>query len=135
MKTLGSFLREKGINHQSTCVDTPQQNGIAEQKNKHLLDVSRVIMFSMNIPKYLWGDAVLIATYLINRMPTQVLNYSTPLESLKKIFSSIRVSSNLPLKIFGCTAYVHLSSKGWSKLDPREMDGLNLIQGLKNACL
>ena len=37
---LGNFFEEKGILHQSTCPDTPQQNGIAERKNKHLLEVA-----------------------------------------------------------------------------------------------
>ncbi|XP_072062320.1 uncharacterized protein [Arachis hypogaea] len=46
-----------GIQHQSTCPNTPQQNGIAERKNKHLLEVARAIMFEGNVPKYLWGDA------------------------------------------------------------------------------
>ena len=46
------FLKEKGIHHQSTCVNTPQQNGIVERKNKHLLEVAHAIMFSMNVPRY-----------------------------------------------------------------------------------
>ena len=60
MEVLGIFFKEKGIHHQTTCVvDAPQQNGIAKSKNKHLLEVSRAIMFSTNVPKYLWGEAVL----------------------------------------------------------------------------
>ena len=78
-KCSGSFLQEKGIQHQSTCWDTPQQNGIAERNNGHLLEVGRALMFSMNVPKFLWGDAVLKASFLINRLPTRVLKYNTPL--------------------------------------------------------
>lgn len=52
-ETLGDFLKEKGIHQSFTCVDTPQQNGIAERKNKHLLEVARALMFSMHVPKYL----------------------------------------------------------------------------------
>ena len=37
---LGDFLINHGIIHQSSCVDTPQQNGIAERKNRHLLEVT-----------------------------------------------------------------------------------------------
>lgn len=40
-----------------------QQNGITERKNKHLLAVACAIMFSMNVPKYLWGEAVLTASF------------------------------------------------------------------------
>ena len=50
---LGKFLKEEGIHHISTCRDTPQQNGIAEHKNRHLLEVARSLMFSMHMPKYL----------------------------------------------------------------------------------
>ena len=50
---LGNFLKEKGIQHQSTCRDTPQQNGIAKRKNKYLLEVACAIMLYMNVPKYL----------------------------------------------------------------------------------
>ena len=79
-------------------------------------------MFSMHVPKYLWGEAVLTSSYLINRMPTRVLNYSTPLECLKKCFHETRIPSNLPLKIFGCTVYLVRGNQ-------------NLNQGLKNVFL
>ena len=59
---LETFSNEKEILHQSSCSDTPEQNGIAERKHKHLLEVARAMMFYMNIPKYLWGDAILTAS-------------------------------------------------------------------------
>ncbi|RVW63312.1 Retrovirus-related Pol polyprotein from transposon TNT 1-94 [Vitis vinifera] len=65
------FLAQEGIVHLSSCVDTPQQNGIAERKNRHLSEVARSLMFSMNVPKLFWGQAVLTAAYLINRMPSR----------------------------------------------------------------
>ena len=77
-------------------------------KIKHLLEVSHAIMFSMNVPQYLWGKAILTTSYLINRMLTRVLNYITPLDCFKKYFPESRIQSNLPLKIFGITAYVHI---------------------------
>ncbi|RVW46337.1 Retrovirus-related Pol polyprotein from transposon TNT 1-94 [Vitis vinifera] len=72
--TVGEFLAQEGIVHLSSCVDTPQQNGIAERKNRHLLEVVRSLMFSMNVPKLFWGQAVLTAAYLINRMPSRSFN-------------------------------------------------------------
>ncbi|KAL6315942.1 hypothetical protein AAG906_013776 [Vitis piasezkii] len=59
------------IVHLSSCVDTPQQNRIIERKNRHLLEVARSLMFSMNVPKLFWGQAVLTAAYLINRMSSR----------------------------------------------------------------
>ena len=116
---LGVYLLDQGIIHQSSCVDTPQQNGIAERKNKHLLEVARSLSFSTNVPKQFWGDAILTATYLINRMPSQVLNFQTPFQVLLKHYPSSRLVSTIPLKIFGCSAFVHVHSHNHGKLDPR----------------
>lgn len=108
---LGKFLKEKGILHHSTYRDTPQQNSIAEKKNKHVLEVARAIMFSMHVPKYLRGDAILTTSYLINRMSTRVLQYVTPLDYFKETFLECRINLDLPLKNFGCTVFVHIPSK------------------------
>jgi hypothetical protein len=61
----------------------------------------------------------LTASYLINQMPTRVLQYITPLDCFKKEFPASRITSELPLKIFGCTVFVHIPNKSRSKLDPR----------------
>ena len=46
-----SYMSQNGILHQSSCVDTPPQNGVAERKNRHLLEVARALLFQMNVPK------------------------------------------------------------------------------------
>ncbi|RVX23157.1 Retrovirus-related Pol polyprotein from transposon RE2 [Vitis vinifera] len=43
--SLSTYLQNHGIIHISSCVDTPQQNGVAERKNRHLLEVARCLMF------------------------------------------------------------------------------------------
>ena len=73
--TLGEYLTKQGIIHQSSCVDTPQQNTVSKRKNRHLLEVTRALMFTMHVSKYVWGEVALIASYLINRMSSTVLNY------------------------------------------------------------
>ena len=52
-------------------------------------------------------------------MPTRVLKYITPLQCLTNSFPDNRITSELPLKVFGCTVFVHLPSHLRSKLDPR----------------
>ncbi|CAN1132933.1 Retrovirus-related Pol polyprotein from transposon TNT 1-94 [Linum perenne] len=119
---LSSFFVQKGIIHVSSCVETPQQNGVAERKNRHLLEVARACMFAHHVPKYLWGEAVLTATYLINRMPSRVINFASPRQKLLTMYPQVAVfSSDLPPKVFGCTAFVHISAPHRTKLDPRSI--------------
>ncbi|RVW21058.1 Retrovirus-related Pol polyprotein from transposon TNT 1-94 [Vitis vinifera] len=115
---LGSYLLENGIVHQSSCIDTPQQNGVAERKNRHLMEVARSLMIASNVPKQLWGEAVLTATYLINRMPSRILQFKTPCQILLAAYPSARIISSIPIKVFGCTAFVHIHKSQCSKLDP-----------------
>ncbi|KAK4383286.1 Retrovirus-related Pol polyprotein from transposon TNT 1-94 [Sesamum angolense] len=52
------------------------------RKHRHLLDVAQTIMTHMHVPKSYWGDAILTACYLINRMPSSVLSGDTPYSCL-----------------------------------------------------
>ncbi|RVW26231.1 Retrovirus-related Pol polyprotein from transposon TNT 1-94 [Vitis vinifera] len=73
-----SFMSHHGILHQSSCAHTPQQNGVAERKNRHLVETARTLLLHSNVPFRFWGDAVLTACYLINRMPSSVLHDQIP---------------------------------------------------------
>ncbi|RVW69268.1 Copia protein [Vitis vinifera] len=118
--SLSTYLQNHGIIHISSYVDTPQQNGVAERKNRHLLEVARCLMFSSNVPNYFWGEAILTATYLINRMPSRVLTFQSPCQLFLKQFPHTRAaSSDLPLKVFGCTAFIHVYPQNRSKFAPR----------------
>lgn len=115
-KGVKDYLTGLGIHHQTSCVYT-QQNGIAERKNRHLLEVARAIMFSMHVPKYYWGETILTATYLINRMPSRVLSFNTPKSQLMSIYPNTRLMSTLPFKLFGCVVCVYIQSNMRTKLD------------------
>ena len=56
--SLNMFLMDNGIIHESSCTDTPEQNGVAERKNRHLLEVARSLLFARNVPKIQWANAV-----------------------------------------------------------------------------
>ena len=51
------YLFKHGIIQISSCVNTPQQNGVDERKIRHLTEVTQSLMFSIGVPKYLWGGS------------------------------------------------------------------------------
>ncbi|KAJ9705809.1 hypothetical protein PVL29_003762 [Vitis rotundifolia] len=118
-QTLSPYFQSQGILHDSSCVNTPQQNGVAERKNGYLLNKTRALLFQGNVPKSYWGEAVLTATYMINRIPSQVLDNKSPVEILKSFYPHFRTSNGLTPRVFGCTTFVHVHSQHRDKLDPR----------------
>ena len=68
----------------------------------------------MHVPRTFWSHGVLYAAYLINRLPSWVLHFKSPLEVLQK------QPPNLShLRVFGCTCFVHIQTSHRDKLDPR----------------
>jgi GAG-pre-integrase domain/Integrase core domain len=116
-KVLRDFFNSQGIIHETSCIGTPQQNGVAERKNRHVLETARSMLLEYDVPQVYWDHAVATAIYLINRMPSVVLNFQTPLQVLSSYFQ-IPSILNLPPKIFGCVAYVHIQKHQRSKLAP-----------------
>ncbi|WZZ27561.1 hypothetical protein YC2023_010962 [Brassica napus] len=107
-------LAHHGILHQTSCPYTPQQNGVAERKNRHLMETARSLMFQANVPKRFWSDAVATACYLINRTPTKILEDQAPFEVLNKHKPSVE-----HLRVFGCLCYVLIPGQMRSKLEAR----------------
>ncbi|XP_073117115.1 uncharacterized protein [Elaeis guineensis] len=111
-----AYLQTHGILHQTTCVDTPAQNGVAERKNRHLLEVARSLLFTMQVPKFLWGEAVLTAAYLINRMPLRTLGFKSPIQCLKGSTDYV-----VTPRVFGCVCFARDYRPSVGKLDPRAL--------------
>lgn len=57
---LTPYLQKEGMIHESSCVNAPQQNGVAERKNDHLLNTNRAMLFQGNVPKSYWGKLFLL---------------------------------------------------------------------------
>ncbi|KAJ9672101.1 hypothetical protein PVL29_025662 [Vitis rotundifolia] len=112
-----SFMSHHGILHQSSCAHTPQQNGVAERKNRHLVETARTILLHSNVPFRFWGDAVLTACYLINRMPSSILHDQIP----HSLLFPDQPLYFLPPRVFGCTCFVHILTPGQDKLSAKAM--------------
>ncbi|RVW52614.1 Retrovirus-related Pol polyprotein from transposon TNT 1-94 [Vitis vinifera] len=117
-----SFMSHHGILHQSSCAHTPQQNGVAERKNRHLVETTRTILLHSNVPFRFWGDAVLTACYLINCMPSSVLHDQIP----HSLLFPDQPLYFLPPRVFGCTCFVHILTPGQDKLSAKAMKCLFL---------
>ncbi|KAJ0531873.1 putative RNA-directed DNA polymerase [Helianthus annuus] len=76
------FYKDNGILLETTCPHTPPQNDIVERKHRRLLETARALRFEANLPKRFWGECVLTATYVINRLPSKVIGNKTPFELL-----------------------------------------------------
>lgn len=57
---LQQFFEAEGIINQTTCSNTPQQNGVAERKNRHLLEVLRAVSIEAHMPLSYWGKLLLL---------------------------------------------------------------------------
>ena len=106
------YLEDENIIHQTSIPRTPEQNGVAERKNRSLVEKMRCMLSDAKLPKMFWGEALSTANHIINRLPTASLNDKTPYELLNKKIPNIKY-----FKVFGCLAYVHIDKESRGKLD------------------
>lgn len=108
---LNSFFQRIGISHRVSCPHAHQQNGAAERKHRHIVEVGLSLLAHASMPLKFWDEAFLTATYLINLLPSKVINYQTPVERLlheKPDYKSLRV--------FGCAVWPNLRPFNTRKL-------------------
>jgi len=108
------FFNSEGIVHQTSCVETPEQNGIVERKHQHLMNVTRALLFRSNVPTQFWCYAVSHAVFLINRIPTPFLKNASPFEKLYNKQPDLSY-----IRVFGCMCYNSTLVFNRNKLDPR----------------
>ena len=78
------FCDENGIHKQLTTPCTPQQNGVAEQKSRTVVEMARTLLKAQGLPNYFWGEAVAMAVNHQNISPTKAVSNKTPHNSLKR---------------------------------------------------
>ncbi|GAB2294442.1 hypothetical protein Dimus_038297 [Dionaea muscipula] len=108
------FLSSKGILHQLSCPYTPQQNGVSERKNRHIRETAVTLLHDGSLPLKFWYFACAMAIFLINRMPSESLQMSSPYELL---FGSIPLIDHV--RVFGCACYPLMTPYNSNKLQPK----------------
>ena len=72
------FCADKGISHEFTVPYSPQQNGVAEQLNRAIMEGARSMLYQAKLPLAFWAEVCSTAVYLRNQSPTAALRDKTP---------------------------------------------------------
>lgn len=96
----GDFCVKHGIIHEVTPSYSPQSSGVAERKNRTLKEMMNAMLISLGLPSNLWGEVVLSACYILNRVPFKGSD-KTPYELWKG-----RQPYYAYFKVWGCLAKV-----------------------------
>ena len=97
----------------------PQQNGIAERKNRTIMEAARAILHDQDLPMHLWVEASRTTVYVQTHTPHRVLENKTP----KEVFSRKKPEVS-HLRLFGCPIYIHIPKEKRTKLDPLGKKGI-----------
>ena len=82
---------------------TPQQNGVAEKKNKTMVGATKAMLFDQGLPLFLWDEAYTIVVYIQNRFPNTTLWRKT----LEEVFIGTRLDVS-HIRISGSVCYCHV---------------------------
>lgn len=100
---LNSFFQTLGISQHVSCPHAHQQNGSAECKHRHIVEVGLALLAAASMPLKFWDEAFLTAVYLINILPSRVIKHETPTE---RLFHT--KPDYTPLRVFGCACWPNL---------------------------
>ncbi|XP_076952355.1 uncharacterized protein LOC143626062 [Bidens hawaiensis] len=116
-----NFYTEHGILLETTYPHTPQQNGVVERKHHHLLETARALKFEAKLPTRFWGECIMMTAYIINRLPSEVIENKTPYEIVYG-----QKPDYAGLKVFGCLAYYRSTKTTGDKFEERGRPGIFL---------
>ena len=116
---LMNFYADQGIILETTCPHTTQQNGVVERKHRHLLETARALKIQAHLPARFWGECILTATYIINKLPSKVIENKTPHELLYE-----EKPNYDHMRIFGCLVYYRSTETRGDKFEIRGRPGV-----------
>jgi len=115
LQLVHSDISEAGIKRETTTPYTPEQNGVAERKNRTIMEA----VHDQSLPKFLWAEVANTAVYVQNRCPHQALGSKTPEEK----FTGKKPDVS-HFKIFGSPVYVHVPKEKRNKLGASGKKGI-----------
>ncbi|KAK8916713.1 hypothetical protein KSP39_PZI022778 [Platanthera zijinensis] len=121
------YCRSLGITRELTSPYSPEQNGVAERKNRTIMEKVKAMLQHHNLPQELWAEAAQTTVYVLNRSPTRSLEEVTPYEAWRKKKPNVQ-----HLRTFGCLAYRHIPKEGRRKLEMKAEKGVFIGYSLES---
>nr|GEX28249.1 retrovirus-related Pol polyprotein from transposon TNT 1-94 [Tanacetum cinerariifolium] len=118
---LEEFCDEKGISQNFSSPCTPDQNGVAERKNRTLIEAARTMLNSAKLPKQFWGETANIACYTQNRSIIVKRHEKTSYDVFRG--RSLNISY---FYVFGCHVHIHSHMDHLGKFNEKADDGFFL---------
>nr|AAC67200.1 putative retroelement pol polyprotein [Arabidopsis thaliana] len=110
-------LQNHGIQQHISYPHTPQQNGLAERKHRHLVELGLSMLFQSKVPLKFWVEAFFTANFLINLLPTSAVEDAiSPYEKLHQTTPDYTA-----LRSFGCACFPTMRDYAMNKFDPRSL--------------
>ena len=112
-----NFCEQHGIKHNFSAPYTPQQNGVAERKNRVIQEMARSLLNESGVAQYFWAEAVSTSCYIINRVYVRPLTQKTTYEIYKGRKPNVSY-----FHVFGVKCYIRKSGLNLGKFDERMED-------------
>ncbi|GJU01705.1 putative ribonuclease H-like domain-containing protein [Tanacetum coccineum] len=117
-RVMSEFCAKKGIKRKFSIARTPQQNGVAERRNRTLIEATRTMLADSKLPTTFWAEVVNIACYVQNRVLVVKPHNKTPYELFKG-----RTPSLSFMKPFRCHVTILNTLDHLDKFDGKSDDG------------
>jgi hypothetical protein len=118
-KEFVSFCKSVGIRRELTIPHNPQQNSVAERKNRSIEEMVKPLLNDQGLSMFLWGEVTMMEIYVQNRSPHHILKDMT----LEEAFSGKKPNIE-NLRKFGCLVYSHIPKDKRNKLEPSGKKGI-----------
>jgi hypothetical protein len=118
-KEFVNFYKDVGIKRELTTPYNRQQNGVAERKNRKIMEAVKTMIHDQDLPLCLWAEAAMTAIYVQNRLSHSALGFKTP----EEMFTGKKPEVS-HLKIFDCPIFIHIPKEKRNKLEPSRKKGI-----------
>ncbi|KAI3729797.1 hypothetical protein L6452_18466 [Arctium lappa] len=118
-KIVEEYLESVGISHQYSAARTPEQNGVGERRNRTLVESAWTMLGQLDLPLFLWAEAVSTACHTQNRSIIHRRFQKTPYELINNRTPAIKY-----FHVFGCKCFVLNDRESLNKFSAKADEGI-----------